>query len=139
MDVDLFVRCHLRIHFHNTPPAALLVNLASMFLKVVVTHKIHAFESERCRINESGKQRHEEHIADRGHDFHESSQCGSFTDTCSKGTKKFQKQKRQRTGMGKSKKLPAWQESKVMNKREAQTIRVGQEIQKVQRANRIVR
>ena len=27
-------------------------------------HKIDAYESRRCRINESGKQKHEEHIAD---------------------------------------------------------------------------
>ena len=32
----------------------------------VQNHKIDACESRRCRINDGGKQKHEEHIADRG-------------------------------------------------------------------------
>ena len=30
-------------------------------------HKSDAYESRRCRINEGGEQKHEGHIADRGH------------------------------------------------------------------------
>ena len=30
-------------------------------------HQIDAYESRRCRINQSDKQGHEEHTADRGH------------------------------------------------------------------------
>ena len=45
----------------------------------ICAHKIGACEHGRCRVNESGKQRHEEHIADRGHNSMSLHNLGHFS------------------------------------------------------------
>ena len=49
-------------------------------------HNIDAYESRRCRIHDSGKQRHEEHVADVETILEVFLQFGTSADTNSEGT-----------------------------------------------------
>ena len=72
----------------------------------VYAQKIGVYESRRCRVNEIGTQKHEEHIADRGHsEFFESLNYGSSADAYSKSNDKSGREGGSGQGMGQISKI----------------------------------